>query len=451
MELMAAVLAQHRIPIIISEGAEAMPYMLLGLDMTKLIPGEGSFACCGLNHEVAGKKIGCDKHKVRSVLEVMIRSKAQGYLDQGDMLRYRYWVCAKNIFLSGLPGVQQDAKGAEALRSLLMWTEADEKKGLEDGWTLLHWACFANDKVAVEELCAGKPKEYVDMPNKVAIPELLFFPDVTPLILAMSYASYDVVDTLLKAGADPLYTTTKYDSWGNQTSQGLAEDALMFAALNRKFDNVSRFLQDVPNFPLTHGRPGCGTTVMHTACNMGCSAEAYDMLTKSGADFRMEQKAGCNGLHFMAGSKDGDAEVIRKHVETTKCDVNAAAYPHIALFKAMFFTMRCKYYTAGPAAMNKLELWFASADGETPLHNAARNGNVAAVKMLLELGADKTLKNTLGLTPAGLAKAAFGEVPAPLMELLGDAEGSGMCCANHSSKNEMVLPATLAVSDMHAA
>jgi ankyrin repeat protein len=98
-----------------------------------------------------------------------------------------------------------------------------------------------------------------------------------------------------------------------------------------------------------------------------------------------------------------------------------------------------------------LELWFASADGETPLHNAARNGNVAAVKMLLELGADKTLKNTLGLTPAGLAKAAFGEVPAPLMELLGDAEGSGMCCANHSSKNEMVLPATLAVSDMHAA
>ena len=42
MELMAAVLAQHKIPVIISEGAEANPYMLLGLDMYKLIPGEGS-------------------------------------------------------------------------------------------------------------------------------------------------------------------------------------------------------------------------------------------------------------------------------------------------------------------------------------------------------------------------------------------------------------------------
>ena len=45
---------------------------------------------------MAGKKIGCDKHKVRSVLEVMIRSKAQGYLEQGDMLRYRYWTSAKS-------------------------------------------------------------------------------------------------------------------------------------------------------------------------------------------------------------------------------------------------------------------------------------------------------------------------------------------------------------------
>ena len=34
------------------------------------------------------------------------------------------------------------------------------------------------------------------------------------------------------------YTTTRYDAWGKATSSGLAEDALMFAALNRKFDNV---------------------------------------------------------------------------------------------------------------------------------------------------------------------------------------------------------------------
>jgi ankyrin repeat protein len=450
MELMAAVLAQHRIPIIISEGANANPYMLLGLDMVSLCPGEGSFACCGLNHEVAGKKIGCDKHKVRSVLEVMIRSKAQGFLEQGDMLRYRYWTCAKSTFLRGLPGVQQDAKGAEALRSLLKWTEADEKQGLEDGWTLLHWACLADDKVAVEELCAGKPKEYVDMPNKVTVPELLFFPDVTPLIVAMSYASYDVVDALIKAGADPMYTTTKYDSWGQQTSQGLAEDAIMFAALNRKFDNVNQFLKNVPEFPLTRARPGCQSTVVHVAASQGCPAEVYDMLMQNGAEFCKANKMGFNALQNLSFSKDADAEVIRKHVLATKCDVNEVCYPTSLFFKTFFFPMRAKYYTSGAKAMNKMELMFAVADGCTALHMAAMNGNVQAVKTLLELGADKTIRNTMGCTPAGVAKAAFGEVPPPLVELLGDAEGSGMCCANHASKNEMVLPATLSAGDVHA-
>jgi hypothetical protein len=97
----------------------------------------------------------------------------------------------------------------------------------------------------------------------------------------------------------------------------------------------------------------------------------------------------------------------------------------------------------GPEEMNKMELMFSFCTGGTPLHFAAFSGNVAAVKTLLELGADKTIKNKMGLTPAGCAKGFFGTVPAPLMELLGDAEGSGMCCADHSSKNEMVLPATV--------
>merc|ERR1719174_1750311 len=192
----------------------------------------------------------------------MINTKAKGYLDQGDMLHYRYWTCAKSTFLRGLPGVQENPKGKEALASLLKWTEEEEKKGLEDGWTLLHWACLADDKQAVEELCAGKGREYVDLPNKVVVPDLLFFPDITPLIIAMSYASYDTVKALLKAGADPMYTTTRYDSWGRQTSQGLAEDAIQYAAMNRQFDNVQKFLEDVPDFPLTHGRPGCGSTVI---------------------------------------------------------------------------------------------------------------------------------------------------------------------------------------------
>merc|ERR1719163_248591 len=125
MELMAAVLAQHKIPIIVAEGPEAHPYMLLGLDSLVLCPGEGDFACCGLNHEVDGKRIGCDKFKVRAVLEVMLHNKAKVFLEKGDMMRFRYWTCARTSFLRGLPGVHHPAKGEKALRELLHWTAED--------------------------------------------------------------------------------------------------------------------------------------------------------------------------------------------------------------------------------------------------------------------------------------------------------------------------------------
>ena len=38
--------------------------------------------------------------------------------------------------------------------------------------------------------------------------------------------------------------------------------------------------------------------------------------------------------------------------------------------------------------------------GNTPLHSACRRCNTDAVKMLIELGADETMKNVDGLTPA---------------------------------------------------
>ena len=54
-----------------------------------------AFNHLGFLAEVNGRKIGCDKHKVRSVLEVMLQSKAEAFLEKGDMLRYRYWKCAQ--------------------------------------------------------------------------------------------------------------------------------------------------------------------------------------------------------------------------------------------------------------------------------------------------------------------------------------------------------------------
>lgn len=42
--------------------------------------------------------------------------------------------------------------------------------------------------------------------------------------------------------------------------------------------------------------------------------------------------------------------------------------------------------------------------GDTPLHDAAKFGHDAVVKILLEGGADGTIKNKMGLDPLAVAK-----------------------------------------------
>ena len=47
---------------------------------------------------------------------------------------------------------------------------------------------------------------------------------------------------------------------------------------------------------------------------------------------------------------------------------------------------------------------FRKKEGDTPLHWAVRIRDIEKVKLLLESGADGTLKDALGLTPAEVAK-----------------------------------------------
>ena len=54
--------------------------------------------------------------------------------------------------------------------------------------------------------------------------------------------------------------------------------------------------------------------------------------------------------------------------------------------------------------------------GDTPLHMAARNGNVDIAKMLLDAGADKEAKTPDGRTPYNVATARFKTAVAALLK-----------------------------------
>ena len=49
-------------------------------------------------------------------------------------------------------------------------------------------------------------------------------------------------------------------------------------------------------------------------------------------------------------------------------------------------------------------------DGQTALHVAASTGNLACVKLLLDSGADSTLRDIEGLTPLQVQSSSGGHV-----------------------------------------
>merc|ERR1719247_2049490 len=123
--------------------------------------------------------------------------------------------------------------------------------------------------------------------------------------------------------------------------------------------------------------------------------------------------------------KDGDPEVVRRLVREQGLDVNYQVMP------------KAHYRGKKDKAMNM----FATMMEGTPLHFAVFNGQVGTVKVLLELGADPTLRNTAGMTPWDMARVAFGEVPGPIADLLGEELPRAGGCFSFAPKRAAKKPA----------
>ena len=63
-----------------------------------------------------------------------------------------------------------------------------------------------------------------------------------------------------------------------------------------------------------------------------------------------------------------------------------------------------KMFMVKDAINNGSDLNETDEDGITPLHAAARDGNIEIVRFLIELGADKNLPDNKGMLPYDLAK-----------------------------------------------
>ena len=406
--------------------------------------------------------IPCDKPVVRAILEPLIDAKIEFLFAEGNFVHARSFLSTKPFLLRGLPGPKPpgqsgpgtiDAADLDPVTSLkrkLRWREGgvDEKLARKSGAGMLYYAVALDQPSSVQALLAtakekGTLKRDLCIADK-ANPQLGLPGGRTVLHVAIIHASVAVVTLLLDAGADPL--TSVRDTSGM--------DGFKLACLFGRIDLIKMWLARYKNWNIERMDNSNGT-----ALSWAGSIETITLLLQAGADITAVGPNGTTVLitfarsdnvepatitvfleHIQKISQNRSAEIgmARGTEEEKKADcidaatgvggrdsfslapaaaknlfvhnaVNAKARPRSRFWKFTFsvakFLYRCKLRKSG------LVKALAHAPGCTALHGAASRGDVAAVRLLLDAGADPSIRNDLGLDVVSLSKI-MGPFPA---------------------------------------
>ena len=341
-----------------------------------------------------------------------------------------------------------------AVRTMLR-AKTDANIADPDGTSALHWAVRRDDAAAAEALLAAGAN--VRAANRYG---------VTPLALACTNGSAPMIERLVAAGADP------------NAAQPGGETALMTAARAGNAAAVRALLgrgADVKARESARGQ----TALMWAAAEN--NAEVVKLLVEAGADVRERSRAGAfSPLLFAvraghiaasralidAGAPVNDAlpdgtsalvlAVMNAHYELAAAlldrgaDANASAQGWTALHQIAWSRRHnAGFNLPGPVqtgALDSLDLVRTLAarganvnarltkepkdgnrnmlnrTGATPFLMAAKSDDVALMRVLLDVGADASLKTSLGTTAlmaaAGVGIWAPGENPGTHEEAL---------------------------------
>ncbi len=400
-------------PVLVLSGGEGEGDQLTYInpcDSWKLNPMSGDFS------------VENDRPKVQSVLNDLYKTKLGSYLELGDLMAYR--VClmlrANSTCKYELSAEEQAVDGAAAIarvKSALRWRD----EATEEAWmkaqkvSLLLCAICLNDRPAVRELltqpdAAAALGMYAKAPwsakEKAAQPHrmepfatlcLVPFQNLSPTCAAMGYADDEILQMVLAARPPPpllLSGKDHNDSWFLPMSYGDV----------RPFE---RLIAAYP--PSEHGflfaKPCDGFSWLNVALMcIGSNQGAFiDLLLANGAAEQVN-KLDMGAMTPLITAVKLNPEVgessIRQLVEAG-ADVNKK--DRIPSFlKGLSGTLGA----LGNKQMTGVRHFLKDFDRRgTPLHHAVGAGNLAAVRALVELGADVNATDRNGARPVDLARA----------------------------------------------
>ena len=474
LELCAAYCARNEVHVMVVKGAEAQPEFIFPADALFLAVGEGSFTCCHRNHDFGDGEgtAPCDKEKIVPVIRAMLAAKVAHLFGIGRIFEARYLVCVEHWLMRGLRGIQKEralpadeskaveesktaapghvqeeltvsprvraasadldgstedslrlatATSTDDLRERLRWGSDEQEVAFTNatGTTLLFWAVLSNSINVVRDLLSGgegdeRPQKVADLvrPIKHAWPNALFVAKMLPIHLAMAYGGWEIVDALLDAGADPF------------ARDKAGADGLFWAALNGRPNNIRRWLARFPDWNLERTDAVAKQTAFTIAVNLGGgnSLPAAKALLEAGANPQHRIQTGNSVLHFAAINPDCTPELVdyllTQNAASTRALVDRNAAPRSCLWRTIFLATRLARRTGSSNSVVRL---LAESHKATPLHLAAKEGNVAMVQGLVAAGASVRARTALGRTPFALAAATrreTGELPKVLEDSL---------------------------------
>jgi ankyrin repeat protein len=454
LEYMAAILSRNSMLTMVVKGPEHMLEFLFSNDVSQLVPGQGQFSCCAAKHNFGHGTVPCDKIMVHHVLNLLLQAKIAHLKEQQLWFETRYFASLQQWLSQGLClDAALDGSGADlpataanvsshdkvdrlssfeslakrrqkalgglrdgekdcgrqrlrALKQVLGWRDDASEAELtkETGVSLLFWAATSNDLPSAKELVKdASVRRDIDRGLCKDEPERATPRGINPLISAMMYARWELVEVLLDSGADPQYTTPG------------GFNALMGAAVNGRSANVQAWLQKFPNWNIEQ-RESVG--------HLSALGFAVAFNTNQLATVQILLEAGAKPhtliMHHVAMNPDAAPELVQWLLDfqdgKMRPKLHLRSHPPSLKIRMLYKLARiCLFF----GSERNMVAEIAFQEGATPVHFAAFHDDLSTARVFAAAGCPLTTKNAYGQTPLDLVRQVHrGEVPLAWEECL---------------------------------
>lgn len=369
------------------------------------------------------------------------------------------------------PAIYQAIEKNDSAKAKAAIDSGDDVNAVYDRDTLLCWSIRRN-RPEISKLIIQSPK--VDVNKRGVLYDDFSDWERTPLIQAAHMGQTEIVDLLIKKGADmnardradnaPLargntalikaaqrnqmdtvqvfFTHSKKPSVNLQGSEG--KTAFWFAVEKENLEMVKLLYSNGSKVNLTDnsGRSVLTATILHK------KYDVLDFLVSKGADINLADNGGLTPIMTAINSRNADPARVFKYLEkfltfkpkldTTQIKKMGGGYSALHLASRFGFVDVVKLLLDNGANINIVSL----ATGGTPLHTAASSKNNDVAKYLMERGAKREIQDLSGATP--LITAVMQADP-DMVEVL--IEG-GAVINIRSSVNILITPLNLATAKL---